>query len=137
MIFWIFVILTVAGIFIGTFVDKQGFGWLSFCGGIIGIISGIVAVIMLIAIIDTHCTAEAQVELWREQYKALTYKLESGACRDEFGLLNKEIIDEIQEWNQDVVYKKRIQKDFWAGILYPNVFDEFETIDYGRYKNKD
>lgn len=91
---------------------------------------------MLIAIIDTHCTSDAKVELWREQYKAITYKLESSACSDEFGLLSKEIIDEIQDWNQDVVYYKRIEKDFLVGIFYPNVFDEFETIDYERYQNK-
>lgn len=137
MIFWIFVILTVLGITLGIFAVEHNFNFLYSFGGIIGIISGIVAVIMLISIIDTHCTTDAQVELWREQYKALTYKLESGACRDEFGLLNKEIIDEIQDWNQDVVYNKRIQKDFWMGIFYPNVFDEFETIDYERYQSKD
>lgn len=137
MIFWIFVILTVAGIVGGIFAYEYDFEGLSILGWIVGVISGIVAAIMLIVIISAHCTAGAQVELWKEQYKALTYKLESGACRDEFGLLNKEIIDEIQDWNQDVVYNKRIQKDFWIGIFYPNVFDEFETIDYERYQSKD
>ena len=137
MIFWIFVILTVLGIVGGIFASEYDFECLSVLGWIVGVISGIVAAIMLIVIIGTHCTADAQVELWKEQYKALTYKLESGACRDEFGLLNKEIIDEIQDWNQDAVYNKRIQKDFWMGIFYPNVFDEFETIDYERYQSKD
>lgn len=137
MIFWIFAILMVLGIIGGTFASEYDFEGLSILSWIAGVISGIVAVIMLIVIIGNHCTAGAQVELWREQYKALTYKLESGACRDEFGLLSKEIIDEIQDWNQDVVYNKRIQKDFWMGIFYPNVFDEFETIDYERYQSKD
>lgn len=137
MIFWIFVILTVVGIVGGTVACEYDFDALSIFGWIVGVISGIVAVIMLIVIVFTHCGADAQVELWKEQYKALTYKLESDACRDEFGLLNKEIIDEIQDWNQDVVYNKHIQKDFWMGIFYPNVFDEFETIDYERYQSKD
>lgn len=137
MIFWIFVILTIVGIVGGIFASEYDFEGLSILGWIVGVISGIVATVMLIVIVSTYCTADAQVELWKEQYKALTYKSESGACRDEFGLLNKEIIDEIQDWNQDVVYNKRIQKDFWIGIFYPNVFDEFETIDYERYQDKD
>lgn len=108
-----------------------------FTGGAVAVISGIVAVIMLIAIICSNCGIDAQVQKWRETYTALTFKLESGACRDEFGLLSKEIIDEIQHWNEDVAYNKRIQRDFWVGIFYPNVFDEFETIDYERYQGKD
>lgn len=137
MILWIFVILTVAGVTGGIVACEYDFDVLSLFGWIVGVISGIVAAIMLIVIVSTHCTADAQVELWKEQYKALTYKLESSACRDELGLLSKEIIDEIQDWNQDVVYNKRIQKDFWMGIFYPKVFDEFETIDYERYQSKD
>ena len=59
-----------------------------------------------------------------------TYKIESNSCRDEFGLLSKELIDEVQEWNQDVRYYQKIQRNFWVGIFYPNVYDEFETIDF-------
>lgn len=92
---------------------------------------------MLIVIICQHCGIDAQLQKWRETYSALNFKLESGACRDEFGLLSKEIIDEIQHWNEDVAYNKRIQRDFWMGIFYPNVFDEFETIDYERYRGKE
>ena len=43
----------------------------------------------------------------------------------------QEIIDEIQEWNADVRFYQRIQDDFWLGIYFPNVYDEFTTIDYG------
>ena len=71
--------------------------------------------------------------VFQETHKALTYKLESGACRDELGLLSKSVIDEIQDWNESIVRKKNFQKDFWIGIFYPNIYDEFETIDYTKY----
>ena len=76
---------------------------------------------------------EAKLEMNRECYNALTYKMESTTCRDEFGFLSKEVIDEVQEWNQDVKYIQAAQDDFWVGIFHPNVFDEFETIDYESY----
>lgn len=154
MIFWINLILVALGIALIICVSKIGSKYsysekgnskiveylyyndepYIFTGAAISIIGGIVAFIMLIIIISTHCGINAQVQKWRETYTALTYKLESGSCRDEFGLLNKEIIDEIQNWNEDVVYKQNIQRDFWVGIFFPNVFDEFETIDYERYQ---
>lgn len=157
MLFWIFVIMIVLGIALINGVSKISDKYshsnednnkiveflyyndepFIFTGGAIAVISGIVVAVMLIVIICSHCGIDAQVQKWRETYSALTHKLESGACRDNFGLLNKEIIDEIQHWNEDVAYNKRIQRDFWVGIFYPNVFDEFETIDYERYRGKE
>lgn len=75
----------------------------------------------------------AQIARYEERYKAITYKIESNACRDEFGLLNKEVIDEIQEWNEDITLKKNAAHDFWIGIYNPDAFDQFDTIDYEEY----
>lgn len=102
-------------------------------GWVTAIISGIIIVIMIIVFACAYIGVNAQVESNKERYNAITYKVESGACRDEFGLLNKEVIDEIQDWNEDVIYYKNIQKDFWVGIFVPNVYDQFETIDYTKY----
>ena len=91
---------------------------------------------MLVVLPCMYIGIDARVEQLKENYKAITYKVESGACRDEFGLLNKEVIDEIQEWNKDVRFYQNIQDNFWLGIYYPNVFDEFETIDYESFEKK-
>lgn len=104
-------------------------------GWIASIISGIVVLIMLICIIDSHTNVEANLEKNRETYDALMYKMESTTCRDEFGFLSKEIIDEVQDWNEDVRYYKSAQDDFWVGIFHPNVYDEFEIIKYNTYNN--
>lgn len=154
MLFWIFLILMAFGIAliftVNKIRDKYNYSEddnnkiveylhyhddpFIFSGGAIAVISGIAALVMLIIIISAHCGINAQVQKWRETYTALTYKLESGACLDEFGLLSKEIIDEVQNWNEDVAYNQNVQRDFWLGIFFPNVFDEFETIDYQRYQ---
>ena len=106
---------------------------LKLIGGIITFISGFVIAIMLVVLPCMYIGIDARVEQLKENYKAITYKVESGACRDEFGLLNKEVIDEIQSWNKSVIYNRKMQNDFWVGIFYPDVFDEFETIDYEKY----
>ena len=40
----------------------------------------------------------------------------------------KELMDEIHEWNGNLAYCKKIQRNFWVGIYYPNVYDNFEFI---------
>ena len=133
MFFWSFIIIFVVGIILYKVFE---FEFLSDFGCIISIISGLAVIISLFLIIGEYTTMDSYLEKTREQYKAITYKIESDSCRDEFGLLNKEVIDEIQEWNKDVRFYQNIQDNFWLGIYYPNVFDEFETIDYESFEKK-
>lgn len=102
-------------------------------GWVTVVVSGFIMAIMIIVFVSNYIGINAQVEKTKERYNAITYKVESGACRDEFSLLNKEVIDEIQDWNESITYHKNIQKDFWIGIFIPNVYDQFETIDYTKY----
>ena len=131
MLFWLCLIVLIVGIGLVT-VGKmdytvESFGWVTVA------ISGIIMAIMIAVFACTYSGVNAKVEKNKERYNAITYKVESGACRDEFGLLNKEVIDEIQNWNENITYYKNIQKDFWVGIFVPNVYDQFETIDYTKY----
>ena len=133
MLFWSFIILFIVGIILYKVFE---FEFLGDFGYFISIISGLAVIISLFLIIDEYTTMDSYLEKTREQYKAITYKIENDVCRDEFGLLNKEVIDEIQEWNKDVRFYQNIQDNFWLGIYYPNVFDEFGTIDYESFEKK-
>ena len=133
MLFWLFVILFAIGVILQKVFEFEFF---EDFGIIISALSGLAVIVSLFLIIVEHASINSSLEKAREQYKAITYKIESNACRDEFGLLNKEIIDEVQEWNKDVKYYQNIQDNFWLGIYYPNVFDEFETIDYESFEKE-
>lgn len=146
MWFWLMVIILAVGICLIKIGDKY---WdrdkhpflyynddnIKLAGTITSVISVFAIIVMSICIIYSHTNVEANLEKDREIYNALTYKMESTTCRDEFGFLSKEVIDEVQEWNKYVRYYQSAQDDFWVGIFYPNVFDEFETIDYESYNN--
>jgi hypothetical protein len=103
-------------------------------GGALGIIAFVALMIMLFILPVQYCGKDATVAENNERYKALIYKVESGACRDELGLLSKEVIDEIQEWNESAVRNQRLQNDFWIGVFVPDIYDKLETIDYERYQ---
>ena len=145
MLFWLFVIILVVGIGLiicGNVLYKYNIRnhclykhrWkIESVGKWMSGISGAVLAIMLIIIFCQYVGVDAQVAKNKEIYNAIEYKVTSGSCRDELGLLSKEVIDEAQEWNKDVTYYQNIQDDFWVGIFYPNIFDQFETIDYKNY----
>lgn len=131
MIFWIFVILTVAGIVMYVVDHKLHlYSVVLETGGIaIAVISGIITLVLMTTIVCQHSTSAGYKAGYDELYKSLQYKIQTEQCRDEFGLINKEFIDEVQNWNVDVAKYKEYQRDFWIGIFYPNIFDDFETID--------
>ena len=139
MIFWIFVIVTVVGVVL-LFADYY-FGIDSFALGasasITSLVSGIIAVIMLIIIISSNLGAQGTKLSNQQTYDSLIYKSQTESIRDEFGIVNKEYIDEVQAWNEDIVKYKNWQRDFWIGIFVPNIYDEFETIDLSSIQYKE
>lgn len=144
MLFWLFVIILIIGIVLiavgSTSWDKNKHkflywhdGDICYVGGCISAISGFIVTVMLFVLCCSYIDTDAKIAENKERYAALEYKIESGACRDELGLLSKEVIDEVQEWNEDVVYYQNIQNNFWIGIFYPDVYEQFETIDYEKW----
>ena len=137
MLFWLAVIAFAVGIVMQIVMNKKHWWKLEFASSFTIFVSSIVLVIMIVILCCQYIGVDARVEKNFEIYNAIEYKVTSGACRDELGLLSKEVIDEVQNWNKDVRYYQAVQDDFWIGIFYPNVFDQFETIDYMSYNTGD
>lgn len=138
MIFWIFVILValsfVFAVATDRFSNKHGYSekdtaFIKFvCFNdyeikttccVVGIISGIVVLCMLIPIIASNVSAEGERAANEQRYKALIYKAQTEDIRDEFGIVNKEYIDEVQAWNENLARYQEKSNSFWIGIFYP------------------
>ena len=153
MLFWLSLILIVIGVFI-VFIPNIANKWIDeksheklhdflcydgddFCfytGMGIIMVFAVAAIIMLVILSVNQIYERTSLSKYQERYKALTYKIESDSYRDDFGLLNKEVIDEIQDWNENLTFYKSNQRDFWIGIFIPNIYDEFEMIDYEKFQ---
>lgn len=145
MIFWLSIIIFAVGVAI-LIANRIGeslsyeYEYSSVSGFILsfGVVISFIGVVwflvagLILLLTQTNVAAYRQVNA--EKYKALVYKLESEACRDQFGLLNKEIIDEVQRWNVKVTYYKAMEDNFWVGIYYPDVYGDLGTIDYETYE---
>lgn len=108
----------------------------TFIPGFIIIVAIIILSGMTIGIIAETIQADALKASYTETYNSLIYKMESTTCRDEFGFLNKEIIDEVTEWNETISYNKIAQDNIWVGCFIPNIYDDFELIDYTSFVPK-
>ena len=129
MIFWITLIAVVVfSVLAIIFFDSWDFEWVSMLSTIISVIAGIAFVIMLIVVIGNNVCVDARIEANKQRYESLIYQAENNLYENDNDLGKKELANQIQKWNEDLARGKALQDDFWVGILYADIYDEFNFI---------
>ena len=128
MIFWLCVLSIVVCLGLATYVKKRfcKYSWLFLA---IALISLIVTLVMLIDIISSHTNVDAYVAENQMRYEMLVYQYENDIYDNDNDLGKRDLMEDIQEWNEDLAYYREAQDDFWVGIFHPNVYDQFEFIE--------
>ena len=126
MLFFIFVAIFVIGVLAAIFIDE----WSDLhVAAVCMLIAGIfLLVISAIIFANNYIGTDASVAGWEKQYESLTYQLENNLYDNDNDIGKKELMNEIREWNEDLVYHKEIQRNFWVGIYYPNIYGSLEFI---------
>ena len=129
MIFWITLIAVVVfSVLAIIFFDYYDFEWVSMLSTTIAVIAGIAFVIMLIVVIVNNVCVDARIESSKQRYESLIYQAENNLYENDNDLGKKELVNQIQEWNEDLARGKASQDDFWVGIFYADIYDEFNFI---------
>ena len=134
MIYFICIILCIAcWIVYVRFKDSYYVGWevTSLLGSLT---TTATIIIMTIVILIQSWNAPGFVASSHQRYDSLTHQVESGMYNNDNEYGKKELANQVQEWNEDLAKGKALQKDFWVGIFYPNVYDEFEFIPLDNLK---
>ena len=130
MVFWIFVILFVAGMIgcccLWNDYDHNGLHIMSFGTAVI---SGIVALIMSIFVFDACVGIDGYTKKLQAHYDSMMYQYENDIYDNDNDFGKRELMVEITSWNESLAYKQEVQDDFWIGIFYPNIYDQFEFIE--------
>lgn len=126
MLFFIFIALFAISILAIICTDEMSGGHL--LATIAFVLTLIALLISTIGLAATYIGADASVAKWETQYESLTEQLENNLYDNDNDIGKKELMDEIREWNEDLAYCKKIQRNFWVGIYYPNVYDNLEFI---------
>ena len=130
MLFWIWIILIVAGIIgwivCNRFDDFGDFIWTYAVPLVVGCIGAFVAGFVLIL---TYAGLSGQVVKNQTRYDMLVYQYENNVYENDNDLGKRELIEDIQKWNEDVAYYKAVDKDFWIGVFIPKEYTQFEFIE--------
>lgn len=126
MLFFIFIALFAISVLAIIHTDEMSI-WNLFAAIAVGL-TLITLLISTIGLAASYIGADASIAKWETQYESLTYQLENNLYDNDNDIGKKELMDEIREWNENLAYHKKIQRNFWVGIYYPNVYDDLEFI---------
>lgn len=133
MLFWIFFVILAVGIGLYVWYHKhyKAYSFLIeivYC--MLNTISCAGVVISIIFMSLIYTTADGMVNKNKQIYNSLTYQYENAIFDNDDDVVGKkELYNQIQDWNEDLAYYQSVQDNFWIGIYYPNVFDQFDYID--------
>jgi hypothetical protein len=128
MLFLIFVAILVVGFGLWIWSCKhysQITDGLSVLFIIIGVLSVSISFFVMVA---NHTGINGYTAQMNERRESLVYQYEHNIYNDN-DLGKRELMVDIQEWNEDLASNKANQRDFWIGIYIPNIYDQFEFID--------
>lgn len=122
MLFWTFVIIMIAGFVLFTY-DLENLGIAISVIGIFGIIASVVVLAINYIGIDGY------IARMNTRYETLVYQYENDIYDNDNDLGKRELMVDIQNWNEDLSSRRERQRDFWIGIYIPNIYDQFEFIE--------
>ena len=122
MLFWTFVIIMIAGFVLFTY-DLENLGIAISAIGIFGIIASVVVLAINYIGIDGY------IARMNTRYETLVYQYENDIYDNDNDLGKRELMVDIQNWNEDLSSRRERQRDFWIGIYIPNIYDQFEFIE--------
>ena len=124
MLFWITLIAAVIMIFLAILYRDEYF---SVVFG--AVILTTITLIMIVVLCVSYSGTDAYIDSCNVRYEMLKTQYDNHFYDNDNDVGKQELVSKIQEWNEDLAYNKRIQRDLWLGIFYPNIYDQFDYIE--------
>lgn len=125
MLFLIFLTLLIVGVGVMLTISDDYIPMSAsiFAIGLLGVIASVVILCVNYIGIDGY------VERNQVRYDSLMYQYENYLYDNDNDVGKKELMSEIQSWNEDLVWYKTMQRNPWIGIYIPDVYDQFDFIE--------
>ena len=123
MLFWIILLIAIVGIIWAKF-DEFNVGATMFC-----VAGGLAAVISILVFVSSNVGVDGYIAENKARYDSLVYQYENNIYDNDNDLGKRELMTDIQDWNEDLAGYRANQDDFWIGIYIPDIYDQFEFIE--------
>lgn len=128
MLFVIFAAILAIGIVICIVSYDRDCGALAVIGVSTSAVGCIAVVVSIIIMLYSHAEVDGYIAASNARHDALVYQYENDIYDNDNDLGKRELIEDIQNWNEDLARYKENQDNFWIGIYIPNIYDQFEFI---------
>ena len=93
------------------------------------VLGAFATIICLVVLGVNHIGVDAYIERLNVRHDMLVYQYENDIYDNDNDIGKRELMVDIQDWNEDLAARKERQDDFWVGIFIPNIYDQFEFIE--------
>lgn len=131
MLYWILLIIILLLVLTSyqLFVNDHDILFVLSCS--FSLIFGLVFVFLSIEMICEYVNIDRRIEKYKTEYDSLVYQYKNDIYDNDNDLGKKELMNDILEWNKNLTYMQNAQDNFWIGIFFADIYDQFKTIELG------
>ena len=126
MLFFVFIaILVVSLVIFDKILDRYLIAGM--CTSL-AVLAFIAVTVSLIIMGVNYIGVDGYIARMNTRYDTLVYQYENDIYDNDNDIGKRELMEDIQSWNEDLASRREKQDDFWVGIYIPNIYDQFEFI---------
>ncbi len=129
MLFWLFVIVFVVGlIFLRIYSTTFNNDWCMYIGSPVFVIGSLGLIASIFVLSFNYFGLNGYIAEKHIEYESLFYQYENNVYDNDNDLGKRDLLVDIQKWNENLAWNQKNQDDFWIGIYIPNIYNQFEFI---------
>ena len=131
MLFWMTIIAAILFTVLALKLEDSFFDVIPFISTILSAACIVALLIEIVVLSVNYIGVDGYVQRINARHDMLVYQYENDIYDNDNDLGKRELIEDIQDWNEDLASRKENQDDTWIGIFIPNIYDQFDFIELG------